>query len=65
MVQLYVGFPANTGYDTLVRQLRGFEKVELAAGEEKVVVLEVTRKALSVWDVSHPVSFFFPYKVWN
>ncbi|KAF8425274.1 beta-glucosidase-related glycosidase [Tirmania nivea] len=41
VVQLYAEFPA----------IEGFEKVELAAGEEDVVVLEVTRKTLSVWDV--------------
>lgn len=63
MVQLYVEFPANTGYGMPVRQLRGLEKVDLAAGEETVEVLEVTRKALSVWIVSHPLSFlFFPAK---
>lgn len=52
VVQLYLEFPPNTGYDTPIRQLRGFEKVELAAGEEKTVTLELTRKDLSVWDVS-------------
>ncbi|KAF8475839.1 glycoside hydrolase superfamily [Kalaharituber pfeilii] len=41
----------HPGYDTPIRQLRDIEKVDLAAGEEKVVTSELTRKDLSVWDI--------------
>lgn len=58
MVSSYLEFPANTGFDTPLRQLREFSKIELAAGEEKVVTLELTRKALSVWDVR--IHSYFP-----
>ena len=44
--QLYVGIP-----DAPVRQLRGFERVPLEAGETKVVTFPLTRRDLSVWDV--------------
>ncbi|KAF8417207.1 glycoside hydrolase superfamily [Tirmania nivea] len=47
--QLYLTFPKDIEYDTPVRQLRGFEKVELAAGESKIVVFELTRRDISVW----------------
>lgn len=44
--QLYLGIPGGPP-----RQLRGFEKVPLAPGEEGIVTLELTRRDLSVWDV--------------
>lgn len=47
--QLYLSFPKAIEYDTPVRQLRGFEKVELAVGESKIVVFELTRRDISVW----------------
>jgi beta-glucosidase len=51
--QLYVGFP--TGNPALAgtppRQLRGFEKVGLDAGESKTVSFELMRRDLSYWDV--------------
>jgi len=47
--QLYLSFPTDIEYDTPVRQLRGFEKVELAAGESKFVVFKLTRRDISVW----------------
>ncbi|OAA35972.1 glycoside hydrolase family 3 protein [Cordyceps fumosorosea ARSEF 2679] len=43
--QLYVRFP---GMDA--KQLRGFEKPYLKAGEETVVLFDLTRRDLSVWD---------------
>ncbi|KAI5799199.1 beta-glucosidase-related glycosidase [Peziza echinospora] len=49
--QLYLEFPKNTGYDIPFRQLRGFDKIELKAGEKKRVEFKLTRKDLSVWDV--------------
>ncbi|KAL5478754.1 hypothetical protein ACEPAI_2031 [Sanghuangporus weigelae] len=64
VVQLYVSFPGNVHigdgpsppglyHDFPVRVLRGFDKVELAVGESKVVKLELTRKDLSYWSVVH------------
>ncbi|KAF8465104.1 glycoside hydrolase superfamily [Kalaharituber pfeilii] len=47
--QLYLGFPDDIEYDTPVRQLRGFEKVQLLAGESKAVTYELTRRDVSVW----------------
>ena len=49
--QLYLEFPEGTGYETPVRQLRGFKKVELSPGASASVTFELTRKDLSVWDV--------------
>lgn len=46
VAQLYVGIPGGP-----VRQLRGFEKTVLAAGEEATVSFALTRKDLSTWDV--------------
>lgn len=46
VVQLYVGVP-----DGPVRQLRGFEKPVLAAGESATVSFPLTRRDLSTWDV--------------
>jgi len=51
VAQLYLEFPSNSGYDTPVHQLRGFKKIELAAGESGSVTFQLTRKDLSVWDV--------------
>lgn len=52
--QLYLEFPSDSGYDTPIRQLRGFNKVELKGGEKKTVEFSLTRKDLSVWDVRLP-----------
>lgn len=46
VVQLYVGIPGGP-----IRQLRGFEKVLLAAGTSAQVTFALTRKDLSTWDV--------------
>lgn len=46
VAQLYVGIPGGP-----VRQLRGFEKPVLAAGESATVSFALTRKDLSTWDV--------------
>ncbi|KAI5114583.1 hypothetical protein M0805_006516, partial [Coniferiporia weirii] len=66
VVQLYVSFPENVHVgdvegkarkgrynDFPLNVLRGFEKVELAPGENKRVVLKLTRKDLSYWSVTH------------
>ncbi|KAI9374618.1 putative beta-glucosidase D [Aspergillus egyptiacus] len=49
VVQLYLGFPAQAAQP--VRQLRGFERVELRAGEETTVRFDLRRRDLSYWDV--------------
>lgn len=46
VAQLYVGIP-----NAPERQLRGFEKVKLAPGEQAAVAFELTRRDLSIWDV--------------
>ena len=50
--QLYLSFPKDMegAYETAVRQLRGFEKVELRSGEARVVEFVVTRRDVSLWD---------------
>lgn len=49
VAQLYVSYPASA--DQPPRQLRGFEKVALEVGEEKVVRFSVRRRDVSYWDV--------------
>ncbi|ROT41385.1 beta-glucosidase [Sodiomyces alkalinus F11] len=46
VAQLYVGIPGGP-----VRQLRGFDKPFVEAGESAAVEFELTRRDLSVWDV--------------
>lgn len=49
--QLYVTYPDSTPAGTPPKQLRGFEKVVLKAGETKEVSFELMRRDLSYWDV--------------
>ncbi|KIA75813.1 beta-glucosidase G [Aspergillus ustus] len=49
--QLYVTFPDSAPAGTPPRQLRGFEKVELAGGERRTVTFNVMRRDISYWDV--------------
>ncbi|CAK3794324.1 beta-glucosidase D [Lecanosticta acicola] len=49
VAQLYVSYPAAAKQPP--KQLRGFEKVTLEAGEEKSVTFSVRRRDLSYWDV--------------
>lgn len=52
VVMLFVQYPSDSAWDTPIIQLRAFEKTNtLAVGESQEVILEVTRKDLSVWDV--------------
>lgn len=46
VAQLYVGIPNGP-----VRQLRGFEKVNIPVGESVIVEFELTRRDLSEWSV--------------
>lgn len=48
--QLYVGRPGSA-FARAPRELRGFERVELAAGESRVVEFGLTRRDLSHWDI--------------
>lgn len=50
--QLYLALPESAGEGTPVRQLRGFDKVEIAAGETASVEFELMRRDLSVWDTA-------------
>lgn len=49
--QLYLSVPAEAG-DKTVRNLRGFDKVSLAAGASSTVEFPLMRRDLSYWDVS-------------
>ncbi|KAF7952147.1 uncharacterized protein EAE97_001644 [Botrytis byssoidea] len=49
--QLYITIPEIEGSETPVKQLRGFEKIGLNAGENKTVTFELMRRDISFWDV--------------
>lgn len=52
VAQLYLSLPISAGVDVPVRQLRGFEKINLAAGESGSVDFIIRRKDASYWDVA-------------
>ncbi|KAK8049213.1 glycosyl hydrolase family 3 N terminal domain-containing protein [Apiospora phragmitis] len=52
VAQLYVGIPSSDEFVTPVRQLRGFEKVPVEPGKTSKVTFPLTRRDLSVWDVT-------------
>jgi beta-glucosidase len=49
VAQLYLGIPVE---NTPVRQLRGFERIEIHPGESRRVHFVLSRRDLSYWDVS-------------
>lgn len=49
--QLYLTYPDSTPAGTPPKQLRGFDKVFLEAGESKTVAFELMRRDMSYWDV--------------
>ena len=49
VVQFYIGYPPSVGEPP--RQLRGFEKVSLNAGESTTVAYDVLRRDISYWDI--------------
>ncbi|KAF4977295.1 hypothetical protein FZEAL_6183 [Fusarium zealandicum] len=51
VAQLYVTFPDSTPEGTPPKQLRGFEKVFLAAGEKQTLGFELMRRDVSYWDI--------------
>lgn len=50
VAQLYVTYPSAAQQP--VRQLRGFEKVALSAGQQKDVSINVRRRDISFWDTA-------------
>ncbi|KAI9731220.1 MAG: hypothetical protein M1834_005413 [Cirrosporium novae-zelandiae] len=50
VAQLYIQYPASA--DEPVRQLRGFAKVQIAAGSTGTATFELRRRDLSIWDVA-------------
>lgn len=52
VAQLYVGYPrGNDTLDTPPKQLRGFDKVNLAPGQSTTVKFNLRLRDISVWDV--------------
>jgi beta-glucosidase len=51
VAQLYIGLP-STAPSSPVRQLRGFQKVNIKAGANATVTFKLRRKDLSFWDTS-------------
>lgn len=52
VVQVYIGFE-NSAVDRPVKQLRGFQRVSLKAGEEKSVEIEIPLEKLKWYDPAH------------
>ncbi|KFA68987.1 hypothetical protein S40285_08855 [Stachybotrys chlorohalonatus IBT 40285] len=51
VAQLYVSFPHSAPAGTPPKQLRGFDKLFLAAGETGTATFELMRRDISYWDV--------------
>jgi beta-glucosidase len=51
VAELYVTLPSSAPAGTPPKQLRGFEKVFLGAGESSTVGFELVRRDLSYWDI--------------
>lgn len=52
VVQVYIGFE-NSAVDRPVKQLRGFQRVSLKAGEEKSVEIKIPLEKLKWYDPAH------------
>ncbi|KAL3481343.1 glycosyl hydrolase family 3 N terminal domain-containing protein [Aspergillus californicus] len=50
VAQLYIGYP-DSAPSTPPKQLRGFDKFHLVAGESGQAIFELTRRDISYWDV--------------
>jgi beta-glucosidase len=50
VAQLYVTYPSSAP-STPLRQLRGFNKIKLAAGASGTATFNIRRRDLSIWDV--------------
>ncbi|RAL59331.1 hypothetical protein DID88_006936 [Monilinia fructigena] len=70
VAQLYVQYPSDSPYDTPIIQLRDYAKTDtLAPGGNQVVSIVITRKDISVWDVTKqnwviPISTTKPFLFW-
>lgn len=51
VAQLYIGLPASAP-ETPPKQLRGFQKEKIAAGEAATVTFPLRKKDLSYWESS-------------
>lgn len=49
VVQVYVGLPARV--EDAPQQLKGFSRVELKAGESRIIMIPLDERAFSYWDV--------------
>jgi beta-glucosidase len=52
VAQVYVGFPSLPDVPEPPRQLKGFRRVELAAGQTGHVTIDLDARAFSYWDVT-------------
>ncbi len=59
VVQLYVKSPNGNGVDLPLKQLKGFERVDLTAGETKTVTMKVNVKDLHFYD-ENTTSIYVP-----
>jgi beta-glucosidase len=50
VVQVYVAYPPEAGEPP--RQLRAFQRVELAPGESRRIEMELGERALAIWDAT-------------
>lgn len=48
--QLYIGFP-NSAPSTPPKQLRGFQKLPLAPGQQGTATFDLTQRDIAYWDV--------------
>ena len=46
--QLYIGYPASAGEPP--KQLRGFDKINLAVGASDTAIFKLRRRDLSIWE---------------
>jgi beta-glucosidase len=52
VVQMYIGDP-GAPVDRPIRELKGFERVELSPGESKTISFQIDRRALSFYSTEH------------
>jgi beta-glucosidase len=52
VVQLYVSYPTTTGVPRPLKQLQGFQRVTVPAGQTKTVALNLTYAQLGYWDAT-------------
>jgi beta-glucosidase len=52
VVQLYVSYPTTTGVPRPIKQLRGFQRVTVPAGQTKTVALTLNYSQLAYWNAT-------------